>query len=428
MASFPAVILAAGRSSRFWPLNSKHKSLLKIMGKPLIWYTIEGLRKSGIREIIIVQGSQKDILAELKRYKFAGTSIKYVIQKEPRGMGDALWQARDLLKKQFLVLNAERVDAKEIISNLKSQLSKSQRKSNNAPFLIGQKTKNTEMYGILKLKGQRVIDIVEKPKGNAPSNIKAIGIYLLEPKFFDCYKKVKKHQYDFEDAISLYAKDNLVMVQILNKEEEDTPTLKYPWHLFGARNYLFDNFLESHISKTAKISRKATIEGKVYIGDNTKVLENAVIRGPVYIGDNCLIGNNAIVREYTNLEDYSVVGANAEVARCIFQEDVHTHSGFFGDSIFDKSCRIGAGVVTANRRFDRGSIKSLVNGKRIDTGLVYFGSIVGRGVSIGINSGIMPGVFIGSGSTIGPHSMVKENIPDDKLFYSEFKSHQFKKK
>ena len=56
-----AIILAAGESSRFWPLNQKHKSLIKIMGKFLISYTIAGLRKLGVHDIIVVQGKEKDI-------------------------------------------------------------------------------------------------------------------------------------------------------------------------------------------------------------------------------------------------------------------------------------------------------------------------------------------------------------------------------
>ena len=61
-----AVILAAGQSSRFWPLNQRHKSLIKIMGKPLIWYTIQGLKKAGIKETIIIQSPGKDIEEKLK--------------------------------------------------------------------------------------------------------------------------------------------------------------------------------------------------------------------------------------------------------------------------------------------------------------------------------------------------------------------------
>src|SRR3989344_3634280 len=113
MPSFPhAIILAAGESSRFWPLNQKHKSLIKIMGEFLIQYTINGLRKAGIKDIIVVQGPKKDIEKEL-----ADKRIKYVVQKDPKGMGNALWQAKKFIKGPFVVLNAERVDIQEIISN-----------------------------------------------------------------------------------------------------------------------------------------------------------------------------------------------------------------------------------------------------------------------------------------------------------------------
>ena len=64
-----SVILAAGESSRFWPLNQKHKSLLKIMGKPIIWHTLNGLKKSGIKETIIIQGPEKDIEKNWKTFQ-----------------------------------------------------------------------------------------------------------------------------------------------------------------------------------------------------------------------------------------------------------------------------------------------------------------------------------------------------------------------
>ena len=87
-----AVVLAAGQSSRFWPLNRRHKSLIKIMGKPLIWYTIESLRKAGINDIIIVQNPSRDIEEELKNRDL---NLKYIIQKEPKGAGNDLIQAEE---------------------------------------------------------------------------------------------------------------------------------------------------------------------------------------------------------------------------------------------------------------------------------------------------------------------------------------------
>jgi NDP-sugar pyrophosphorylase family protein len=112
-----AVILAAGESSRFWPLNTKHKSLLKIMGKPLIWYTIDGLKKAGVKEIIVVQGPDKEVEKELSNYEL-DVEIKYVIQSEPRGMGDAILRAKDLLEDNFVVLNAERLDGGDYVKAL----------------------------------------------------------------------------------------------------------------------------------------------------------------------------------------------------------------------------------------------------------------------------------------------------------------------
>jgi len=411
-----AVILAEGLSSRFWPLNKKQKCLVKIMGKPVIFYTVESLRKAGVSEIIIVQSKKtKEIQKELKKYKL-GVSVKYFDSPKPKGMGNTLWQVRNLLKERFLVVNAERIDADEILKNAKIKIEK------NKTLLFGKKTKNTELFGIMRLKGDKVLDIIEKPKkGKEPSKIKVVGVYILEPDFFEVYKKVKKHQYDFEDALSKYAKENDVKVVILKTEENKTPVLKYPWHLFRAKNYLFDKFLKSKIEKSAYVSKKAVIEGKVYIGKNTKVFENAVIKGPCYVGEDCVIGNNSLIRDCTDLENKVVIGANAEIKNTVFQENSHVHSGYIGDSIIGEGCRIGAGVVTANLRIDRGIIKSIVKDKKIETGLKRFGCVIGDNTKTGIHCSFMPGVLIGSNCIIGPNSVVTKNIKDNKLFYTEFK-------
>jgi len=185
--------------------------------------------------------------------------------------------------------------------------------------------------------------------------------------------------------------------------------------------YLFDKILKRSISKAAKIEKGVKIKGKVFIGENSRVLEGAVLKGPCYIGKNCLIGNNAVVRDYSNLENDFLVGVGGEIARCIFQENVHTHSGFFGDSIFGKDSRVGAGTVTGNVRLDRGEIKSRIGKEKIGTDLKSLGVITGPGVKIGINVSLMPGILIGSNSLIGPASVVFDNIKDNTAFYTETK-------
>jgi len=410
-----AVILAAGESSRFWPLNSRHKSLIKIMGKPIIWWTIKGLKQAGIKEIIIVQGRERDIEKNLGKSPFPGVKIKYAIQRQAKGMGNALFMAKNYLSDNFFVLNAERIDAGEIIKGFRPKITNKSYKA----IIAGKITKNPELYGIIKQKGERVLGIVEKPKkGKESSKIRVVGMYYLNKDFFETYKKIKENMYSFEKALSLYAQKNKIGLVILKKE---ALPLKYSWHLFNIEKYLFDKFLEKRIDKSFKRKKNVVIEGKVFIAKNVKVFENAVIKGPCYIGPNSIIGNNALIRNYSNIEDNCVIGANAEITRCIFQNNIHIHSGFFGDSIFDTGCRVGAGTVTANVRFDRGKIKSDVKGKRINTGKKFFGVVVGKDAKVGVRASLMPGIFIGLESTIGPSSLVAKNVPDKTVFYTKLR-------
>jgi len=405
--------LAAGESSRFWPLNQKNKSLIKIMGRPLVWYTIESLKKQGIKEIILIQGPQKDVEEELRNYSLE-ISVKYIVQPESRGMGDALFQAKDYLKEQFFVLDVVRFDCGEYIK----LILKKKKGTGAKTILIGAETSNPQFYGILELEGDKAKNIIEKPeKGKEPSNIKVIGVYLLPKEILDYYQRVPSGHYSFEDALSLYAKEKEVRVAMAAKE---SLSLKYPWNLFEAARILMESYLKKNINKSVRISKNATIQGNVYIGKNVKIFENAVIKGPCYIGANCVIGNNVLIREYTNLEDNTIIGANAEVARCVFQKGVHIHSGFFGDSIFGENCRIGAELVTANVRLDRAEIKSIISGTKIGTGSDSLGVIMGERSLVGVNVSFMPGVLIGSDCKIGPNSVIFENIEDNTTFYTKF--------
>jgi len=389
-----AIILAAGESSRFWPLNYQKKALFKIMGKPLIWYTIEGLKKAGVKEIIIIQGPEKEIEVALKNYDL-GDKIKYLVQEAPQGMGDALARVQGLISGPFFVIGGHKVDAGDYIPEMT--------KNGKEVVLLGVKTSQPWHYGILKIEGGKVKDLIEKPeKGKEPSNLKLGAVYLLPPTFFEYHQRLAKDHYSFEQALKLYIQEEKVG---LVEAREDLSSLKHPWQIFSLAKYLLDKNLGAD---------------EVHIGKNVKIFEGAVIKGPCYIGDNCVIGNNALIRSYTNLEDGAVVGAQAEVARCVFQEDAHVHSGFFGDSVFGKSCRVGAGTVTGNVRLDRGEIKAEVKGEKTGTGLNSLGVIVGNNTHIGINVSLMPGVLIGSNCVVGPGSVVFDNIEDNTTFYTKF--------
>jgi NDP-sugar pyrophosphorylase family protein len=409
-----AVILAAGESSRFWPLNFRHKSLFYLMGKPLIWWTLKGLEKEKIKEVFIVQSPKKDIEEELKKFKFK-LKINFLIQKKPLGTGNALYLTRNYLKEPFFVLNGDVVCSQEVINEMKKSLKKLKK---NEGLIFGQETQTPSLFGMIKEKKGKILEIVEKPKvWKEKRKIKVSGIYYLTPKIFYYYEKVKKGQTDFELALNLFAKKEGLKLALSKKKEEDLPTfLKYPWHLFKIRDYLFQNFLKEKIEENVKISKNVILEGKIFIGKGTKIFEGATIKGPCYIGENCTIGSYTLVREKCNFEENCIIGAFCEAKNVIFQKNCTTHSGYLGDSILGKEVKIGGGILTSNIRLDRKEIFVEVKGKKVNTNLDHFGTVIGDFTTLGSNVNIMPGKLIGSFCIIYPNSLISKNVKEKTIF------------
>ncbi len=415
-----AVLLAAGESSRFWPLNEisgekRHKSTIKICGKPIILWTIESLAKAGIKDFVIVQSARRDVEKILSSYDLSRYRIDFVVQEKALGMGNAVEKARELIEDYFFVLNPNHFDAHEFVLPMLEKL----KQAKCDAVLLGKRTEEPWNYGVLEFKNGKPIGIMEKPeKGKEPSNVRVMGIYLLSRKFFDYHAKVEKHEYSFEDAISLLLKEGEGEVIIT---EKSTVSLKYPWHLLDFTKKLMEFWISGQkISENAKISEKACIEGNVVIEEGVRVFENACVKGPCYIGKGSVIGNNAIVRE-SHLGRACIAGANSEIARSVFLDNAHVHSGYFGDSVLAENVRVGAGTVTANVRLDRKSVKAVVKGKKIDTGKKSLGAIVGENTKIGVNVSIMPGTLVGSNCLIGPGTVVKGGIESNTICYTEQK-------
>ncbi len=411
-----AVLLAAGESSRFWPLSEgRHKSTISLCGKPIILWTIEGLVRAGIKDIVVVQSARRDVEAVLSSHS-VDASLKFVVQKKPEGMGAAVMLVEDMVDDHFFVLNPNHVDADRLLYSMVRKL-----KSTDADAVLsGVETREPWNYGVLALdESNKPVGVVEKPeKGKQPSNLRVLGIYLLSRKFFEYHRDVKPHHYSFEDALTkMLGKENAELVI----SEEEMLSLKYPWHLFDLVKRILDKrFNETVLHENADVSDRAVVEGKVIVEEGARIFENAVIRGPCYIGRDVIVGNNSVVRDYTTLEPQVIVGANAEVTRSIFLEGAHVHAGFFGDTVLGENSRIGAGTVFANVLLSRKNVVVNVKGSDVDTGRRKLGGIVGSNTRIGVNCSIMPGKLIGNDVVVGPSTVVDQNIPSNKKYLVEF--------
>jgi len=254
-----------------------------------------------------------------------------------------------------------------------------------------------------------VLIIVKKPKkGQEPSNIKVDSIYLFNTDFVNLLEKAKKTEYSLEETITNFVKHNHG-AWIENNSE--VSSLKYPWHLFN----LFSQFISrenTHFSENAIVSDTAIFDdtnGPVIVDDGARIGDFVKLVGPCYIGRNCLVGDYSFVRG-SSLEEGSIVGAKTEVVRCIMFEKSSLHFGYMADSIIGHGTKIGAGLITANKRLDRNNVRVKVKEQLIDSGSNTLGIIVGEKANIGIRTSTMPGITIATNAKVLPNSTVNRNI------------------
>ncbi|GEN44239.1 UTP--glucose-1-phosphate uridylyltransferase GalU [Alkalibacillus haloalkaliphilus] len=204
-----AIIPAAGLGTRFLPATKAlPKEMLPIVDKPTIQYIVEEAIDSGIEDIIIVTGKGKraiedhfdhsleleetlehkekfDLLEKVR--KSSNVDIHYIRQKEPKGLGHAVWCARKFIGDDpFAVLLGDDIVRSET-PGLKQLINQY---DDTGKSIIGVQTVpdgETDRYGIidpLEKDGRlyKVKQFVEKPPlGEEPSNLAIMGRYVLNP-------------------------------------------------------------------------------------------------------------------------------------------------------------------------------------------------------------------------------------------------------
>lgn len=406
-----AVILAAGKSSRFYPYNQniEQKSLISMMGKTLLEHTIDALQKANITNIVIVVGKSSLIPQILSQKK--EVTISYVELSEPLGMGAAILCAKDYLEESFFVTTPYHMDIGEFVKDIEGL------KSDDTSVVLVKKDDVLDRYGNVSLKGNVVLDVVEKPTKLHETSYRLAAIYLLNKKFIQTLEKIPVESDQFEKALALDAKKGLVKALVT---EKPTVSLKYAWDLLGIKDCVLKNITASSISPKASVAHDALLSNAVVVEEGATIMEGVIIKGPAYIGKNVLIGNRAILRNGVIVEEKSVIGSQMEIKNSFVMDHTTTHSGFIGDSIIGRETKIAAGMVTANARLDRQSVTSVVKGEKVNTGIRHLGVIIGDKCNIGIRVSTMPGVIIGNNVVVGPSTTVMKNIGDNTKYYTKF--------
>lgn len=216
-----AVIPAAGLGTRFLPATkAQPKEMLPIVDKPTLQFIIEEAVDSGIEEILIITGRNKtsienhfdksveleielekkgktDLLEEVRKISNMA-NIHYIRQKEPLGLGHAIYCAKSFIGNEpFAVLLGDDIVIYDEKPCLKQMLEIHEEYKTTILGVQEVPKEDVNKYGIIDGKYienevYKVKDLVEKPAiENAPSNIAILGRYIINPTIFEVLEHTK---------------------------------------------------------------------------------------------------------------------------------------------------------------------------------------------------------------------------------------------
>jgi UTP--glucose-1-phosphate uridylyltransferase len=210
-----AIFPVGGLGTRFLPATKAlPKEMLPVVDRPLIEYAVDEARAAGIEEFILVtqrgktaiedhfdshfelettlrERGKKQELSLINAPKLKPGQIAYVRQMAPRGLGHAVWCARNLIGDEpFAVLLADDL-IKSDKPTLAAMVEVYEEYGGNVVSLMEVPPADTSRYGVVT-PGERngslveIKGLVEKPAPEeAPSNLAIVGRYILQPEVMD---------------------------------------------------------------------------------------------------------------------------------------------------------------------------------------------------------------------------------------------------
>lgn len=185
------IVLAGGTGSRLRPLTAAvSKQLLPIYDKPMIYYPISTLMLAGIRDLVIVTTpkDQDSFKALLGTGEELGVNFRYVIQKQPDGIGAVFPLCESEIRDSQVAL----ILGDNIFhgNGLGSQLIQFTSGISGAA-IFGYPVSNPTEYGVVEIdKSGTPISLIEKP-ANPPSNLAIPGLYFYDNEVIDIARNTK---------------------------------------------------------------------------------------------------------------------------------------------------------------------------------------------------------------------------------------------
>ena len=388
-----ALILAAGKGTRMWPLTENSpKPLLPLGGLPIIERQIQELKKVGVTNVYILIGYRMKEISDYLDDTNLGLNINYIVQEKQEGTGHAVNQAKGKIHGNFYCLNGDILVNSKNLENLG--------KNKDKMTMMVTKVNDGSNFGVVESKNGHLLSIVEK--GLSGENMINAGIFLFNEKIFTAIDGIKKSirgEYELTDALQSISNQ----IHILEYKGL-WMDIGSPWNLITANEEYMKNCIKNI---KGIIEENVACNGEIHLGKGSILKSGTYVEGPVWIGENCVVGPNAYLRSGTVLCGMNKVGASTEIKNSILLKNAKApHHNYVGDSIIGENSNLGSGTKIANLRFDKEEIEVIHNGNKTNTGRRKLGAIVGNNVNTGINASINAGTILGNNVKIGPNTIV----------------------
>ena len=244
-----AVIPAAGLGTRFLPATKAlAKEMLPIVDKPTIQFIVEEALRSGIEDILVVTGKSKRSIEDHFDSNFelefnlkekgkndllklvdetTGIRLHFIRQSHPRGLGDAVLQAKAFVGNEpfVVMLGDDLMDIKDskAVPLTKQLMNDYEQIHASTIAVMPVPHEDVSAYGVIAPQGEGINGLysvdtfVEKPKPeDAPSDLAIIGRYLLTPEIFGILENQKPgagNEIQLTDAIDTLNKTQRVFAR-----------------------------------------------------------------------------------------------------------------------------------------------------------------------------------------------------------------------
>jgi glucose-1-phosphate thymidylyltransferase len=288
------IIPVAGVGKRLRPhTHSTPKPLINLAGKPVIGHILENLKNLKVEELILVVSEKGEEIVKVSS-QFVPWKISYALQREQKGLGHAVYQAKDRIDKndEVLIVLGDTIVEGPI-----------ERAIGEGDDFIGVKrVEDPKRFGVIELgKDGRIIGVEEKPD-NPKSNWAIVGVYY----FTDSEKLFESLEYVIEKNIKTKGEYQLTDALALMLEGGWRPRLLEieGWYDCGKVDALLDTHrILVDRNRKARNYSNATIIHPVYIEEGVEI-ENSVVGPYVTCGEGVKIRSSVITDSIIGEETY----------------------------------------------------------------------------------------------------------------------------